>query len=178
MTFTIEKTVVYPDKVHTVQKTPFGEMTSVVSGDTGWSKSPMGDQDMDATMLAAAKEELQTDMLGIMRNLDDFTCQALAPRQVEGKDCLPVYVTGVGEDYRIIFLGAADHLPVMVQQPGQSPMTGAPTTQKVYLDAYQTVAGMTMPKTVRLTFDDEAFGTGTVESFEANPKVDMALFTK
>ncbi len=35
MTFTIEKQVVYPDKVHTIQKTPFGNMTSVVAGDVG-----------------------------------------------------------------------------------------------------------------------------------------------
>jgi len=178
MTFTIEKTVVYPDKIHTVQKTPFGTMKSVVAGDSGWSESPMGNKDMEAAELAAAKEELQTDTMGIMRNMDDFTFQALEPRSIEGRACNPVYVTGVGDDYRIMFLDATTNQVVMVQQPGQSPVTGAPVTQKVYVDEYQEVGGLVMPKTLRITYDDELFGSGTVESFAVDPEVDMGLFSK
>lgn len=178
MTFTIDKSVVYPDKIHTVQKTPFGTMKSVVAGDTGWSESPMGNKDMEAGELASAKEELKTDTIGIMRNMDDFTFQALESRSIEGKACNPVYVTGVGDDYRIIFLDATSNQVVMVQQPGQSPVTGAPVTQKVYIDEYQEAGGMVMPKKLRMTYDDELFGSGTVESFVPDAKVDSALFSK
>jgi predicted Zn-dependent peptidase len=178
MTFTIEKQVVYPDKVHTVQKTPFGNMTSVVNGDTGWADGPMGAKDLEGDDLAEAQEELQTDMLGILRNLDAWTFQALEPQDVEGKKCNPVYATGVGEDYRIIYLDAATNQVVMVEQPGMSPMTQAPVTQKVYIDEYMETGGFTMPKTLRITYDDELFGTGTVESFEADAEVDMGVFTK
>ncbi len=178
MTFTIDKTVVYPDKIHTVQKTPFGNMKSVVAGDTGWSESPMGNKDMEAGELAAAKEELQTDTKGIMRNMDNFTFQALEQKSIEGRVCNPVYVTGVGEDYRIMFLDASTNQVVMVQQPGQSPTTGAPVTQKIYVDEYQEVSGLVVPKKVRLTYDDEAFGTGTIEAFTPDPKVDMGIFKK
>jgi predicted Zn-dependent peptidase len=178
MTFTIEKTVVFPDKIHTVQKTPFGNMKSVVAGDKGWSESPMGNKDLDGAALAAAKEELKTDTMGIMRNLDSYTFQALEQRKIEGRLCNPVYATGVGEDYRILFLDAASNQVVMVQQPGQNPASGAPVTQKVYVDEYQQLDGLVMPKKLRITYDDEEFGTGTIESFEANPKVDMALFNR
>ncbi len=178
MTFTIEKSVVYPDKIHTVQKTPFGTMKSVVAGDTGWSESPMGNKDLEAADLASAKEELKTDSMGIMRNMDDFTFQALEQRTIEGKACNPVYVTGVGDDYRIIFLDATSNQMVMVQQPGQSPVTGAPVTQKVYIDEYQEAGGLVTPKSLRILYDDELFGNGTIESFVADAKVDAALFTK
>lgn len=178
MTFTIVKTVVYPDKIHTLQKTPFGNMTSVVAGDKGWSESPMGTKDLDGATLAAAKEELKTDTMGIMRNLDDFTCQALEPREVEGALCNPVYVTGVGDDYRILFLDAKTNQVVMVQQPGQNPASGAPVTQKVYVDEYMEADGLLTPKKIRMTYDDEPFGQGSVESFHVNPKVDMGLFEK
>ncbi len=178
MTFTIEKTVVYPDKVHTVQKTPFGTMKSVVAGDTGWSESPMGNKDMEPAELAAAKEELKTDTMGILRNMDDFTFQALESRTVEGTKCNPVYVTGVGDDYRIMFLDASDNSVVMVQQPGLNPASGAPVTQKVYIDEYMETEGFVTAKKVRITYDDEPFGSGTVESFQADPKVDMGLFSK
>ena len=178
MKFTIEKQVVYPDKVHTVQKTPFGNMTSVVNGDKGWAESPMGKRDLEGADLASAKEELQTDMLGLLRNIDAWTFQALEPKVIEGKKCNPVYATGVGEDYRIIYLDAASSRVVMVEQPGVSPVTQAPVTQKVYIDEYMETDGFTMPKTMRITYDDELFGSGSVESFKANAAVDMGLFAE
>ncbi|MEN8006004.1 MAG: insulinase family protein [Candidatus Krumholzibacteriota bacterium] len=178
MTFTIEKQVVFPDRAHTLQKTPFGNMTSVIAGDKGWATGPMGDKPLEGEDLAAAKEELQTDMLGMLRNLDAWTFQALEPREVEGKKCKAVYATGVGEDFRILYIDAATNQVVMVEQPGVSPMTQAPVTQKVYIDSYMEADGFTMPKTMRITYDDELFGTGTVESFKANPDVDAGLFTQ
>jgi predicted Zn-dependent peptidase/phosphoribosylcarboxyaminoimidazole (NCAIR) mutase len=178
LTFTIEKTVSYPDKVHTVQKTPFGNMTAVVAGDLGWQQSPMGSKDMTAEELAEAREELRTDMLGTMREPGAFTFQALAPQEIDGKPCLPVYMTGVGKDYRIVYFADADGLPVMVQQPGTSPVSGAPVTQKTYLDEYQAFDGIRMPSRMRVFFDDEEFAKGRTEVFTANPKVDPALFVK
>jgi zinc protease len=177
LTFTIEKSVSYPDKIHTVQKTPFGNMTSVVAGEAGWSESPRGKQDLTGDDLKKAREELRTDMLGIMREPGAFQFQALEPKEVEGRMCLPVYVTGVGDDYRILFLGE-NGLPVLVQQPGTSPMSGAPATQKVYLDEYAVFGGFTLPSRLRLVFDDEEFGKGRTEVFTANAKVDAALFVK
>lgn len=178
LSFTIEKSVIYPDKVHTLQKTPFGNMTSVLNGDDGWVQSPRGAKEMSADELKSAREEMQTDLLGTMRNPGAFTFQALAPADVNGKPCLPVYVTGVGEDYRIIFLDAATGRPVMVQQPGTSPMTGAPVTQKMYLDEYATFDGITMPSRVRLCYDDEEFAKGRTVAFKANAKIDPALFVE
>jgi hypothetical protein len=115
-------------------------------------------------------------MLGILRNLDAWTFQALDPQDVEGKKCNAVYATGVGDDYRIIYLDEASNQVVMVEQPGVSPMTQAPVTQKVYIDSYMEADGFTMPQTMRIMYDDELFGSGTVESFKANAKVDMSMF--
>ena len=178
MTFTIEKTVVYPDKVHTVQKTPFGNMTSVVAGDMGWSDIAHGQQGHGRRGAGRGQGRAADRHAGHLRNLDAWTFQALEPRQVEGKQCNPVYASGVGDDYRILYLDAASNQVVMVEQPGMSPMTGAPVIQKVYIDEYMEADGFTMPKKMRITYDDEEFGQGTVEMFEANPKVDMGLFDK
>ena len=52
----------------------------------------------------------------------------------------------------------------MVQQPGQNPASGAPVTQKVYIDEYATSDGLVTPKKLRITYDDEPFGSGTVVS--------------
>ena len=73
-----------------------------------------------------------------------------------------VYATGGGDDYRIIYLDADSNNVVMVEQPGISPMTQAPVTQKVYIDSYMETGEFNMPQTMRIMYDDELFGTGTL----------------
>ncbi|MBE0565040.1 MAG: insulinase family protein [Krumholzibacteria bacterium] len=178
LTFTTEKTVVYPDRSHTLVKTPFGNQTMVLAGDKAWATGPMGARDLEGDDLANAKEELSSDVVGIFRGLDKLTCQALEPREIEGTACLPVYVTGFGDGYQIFFLDEATKQVRMVQQPGVSPMTQAPVVQKVYVDEYAEMDGLPMPRKLRLMYDDELFGTATVEAWDADPKVDMALFNR
>lgn len=178
LVFTTEKSVVYPDKVHTAVKTPFGNQTMVIAGDKGWAASPMGNKDIEGEDLTEAKDDLKTDMIGIFRNLEDLKCQALQPTKVEDVMCQPVHVSGIGDSYQILFLNAGTGEIYMIQSPGTSPMTGAPVTQKVYIDEYQDVDGYHVPKQVRLMYDDELFGTGTTLEFKANPKVDSALFVQ
>jgi zinc protease len=176
--FDIEKIIVYPDMNHTTQKTPFGNSTVVFAGDTGWMVGPMGPKDMEKAQLVEAKKELQTDMRGLFRNMDNFKYQALEPRTLDGISCLPVYVTDQDDEYRIFFLNAETMLPYMIQEKGTSPMTQAPAVQKVYFDEYMEVEGFTVTKKMRLVFDDEEFGTGGVEEFVPNAKVDMGIYKK
>ncbi len=178
LTFTTHKTVKYPDHVYTLVKTPFGNQEVALVGDTGWAKGMQGTKDLDGEGLKAAKEEMSNDTIGVFRNLDKLQCQALEPTKVDGTMCNPVHVSGIGDSYQIFFLDAQSNLVKMVQSPGQSPMTGAPVTQKLYVDEYQDMDSFTMPKLIRITYDDEPFATGTVTEFKANPKVDMSLFKK
>jgi len=176
--FDIEKTIVYPDMNHTTQKTPFGNSTIVLAGDKGWMVGPMGAKDMDGAAIKAAQAEMKGDMTGTFRNMDDFKYQALEPRAVDGIQCLPVYVTDKDDGYRIFFLNAKTMLPYMVQEKGTSPMTQAPAVQKVYLDEYMDAGGFMVASKMRLVYDDEEFGTGGVEEFVPNGKVDMGIFKK
>lgn len=176
MTFTTEKTVVFPDHSYTLVKTPFGNQTMVVAGDAAWASGPMGTRDLEGDDLSQAQDDIRTEVVAIFRTLDDLKCQALETRKVEGRECLPVHVSGVGDGYQIFFLDGGE--VVMVQQPGTSPMTGAPVTQKVYVDEYGDLGGFRMPTKMRLMYDDELFGTISVEEFTANPQVDSALFQK
>ncbi len=178
LTFTTEKSIVYPDHMHTSIKTPFGGQTVVLAGDKGWATSPMGEKELTGDDLESAKEEMNTDVIGVFRNLDDLQCQALEPAKVDGVMCNAVHVSGIGDSYQIFFLDGTDNHVVMIQSPGNSPMTGAPVIQKVYVDEYQDVDGFHIPRVIRLLYDDELFGTGTIVEFKANPKVDMSLFKK
>jgi zinc protease len=178
MAFTFEKSVQYPDRSHTLQKTPFGNMSMVLSGEAGWSVNPGGTEDMDADGVAEAKQDLRIEGLGLFMNLDDMQCQALEPASIDGVACNPVHVSGIGDDYKIIYLRADNNLVFMTQEPGQSPMSGAPVTQKVYIDEYQEFDGLMIAKVSRLLYDDELFGSITVEDFQVNAQLDEQLFVK
>jgi zinc protease len=176
LTFTTEMTVSYPDKAHMNLQTPFGTQTIVVNGDSGYAAGMGGKQELTGSDLTDAKDQLMTGLVDVFRSLDGLMCQALDPREVDGVPCLPVYVTGLGEDYQIFFLKAADKSIYMVQEPGTSPMTQAPVTQKMYVDEYAEFGDLKWPKAQRLTYDDELFGSITVEDMALDPKADAALF--
>lgn len=179
MDITLDKTVVFPDKMALLQKLPFGEATQVVTADAGWMKGPMGNKDLTGAELAKAQEDMKSDTVAILRNLDGYLCQALAPAEVDGVACLPVHVRQKGsEDFQIYFLDAATGLVHMVQSQGNHPMTQTPATMKIYVTENGDLGGFTMPKALRMTFDDEDFGVLTVKEFTANPTIDPGLFTK
>jgi hypothetical protein len=138
----------------------------------------MGSRALEGDDLAKAKDDMKGDMVAVLRGLDGLQCQALEPREVEGVMCLPVHVTGAGDGYQIFFLDPANHHVVMVQQPGVSPMTQAPVTQKIIVDEYGELGGVAMPVKMQLTYDDELFGTIAVEAFEPNASVDDGLFVQ
>jgi len=179
MDITLDKTVVFPDKMALLQKLPFGEATQVVTADAGWVKSPMGNKDMSGDELDKAKAEMKTDTVTILRRLDDYLCQALDPAEIDGVACLPVHVRLKGsEEFQIYYLNAATGLVHMMQSQGNHPMTQTPATVKIYVTETGNLGGFTMPKALRMTFDDEDFGVMSVKEFTANPTVDQGLFTK
>ncbi|MBU8872027.1 MAG: insulinase family protein [Gemmatimonadales bacterium] len=178
LTFTTEKSIRYPGYSHYLLKTPFGNQTTVLAGEKGWASGTQGVQDLEGEQLQAAKDELKTDTIGIYRNLDKLKCQALVPTKVDGVPCNPVHISGIGDDYRIVFLRADNNRVFMVQQPGMSPMSGAPVTQKMYIDEYMEIEWLTTAKKLRLLYDDELFGSITVTEVKINPQLDGSLFVK
>jgi len=139
----------------------------------------MGNKDMSSDELAEARKEMKSDTVALLCNLDGFDCQALEPAEVDGVACLPVHVKAKGgEDFQIFFLNAATGLVHMVQSQGTNPMTQTPATMKLYITETGNLGGFTMPKSLRMTFDDEDFGVLSVKEFTANPTVDPGLFKK
>jgi hypothetical protein len=174
----IEKTIVLPDRQHVVQRLPFGEMTMVVDGLSGWSKSPRGEEDLSADRVQDQQDELASELLVMLQHKDELQCQALDALEVDGHNCERVYITGAGAEYVLLFIDQESELPYIVQSPSQSPMTQAPVTQQVVLGDYQEIDGFQSATSFTIKHDGEVFATGTLDKFEANPVVDEALFQK
>lgn len=178
MSFGIEQTVVLPDRMKMVQKTPFGEMSQVLNGDEAWAVGPMGTQDIPADQVAHVREEIDTDLIMLLRNHADLTCQALEPEEIQGTLCDRIYVTGAGEDFILVCLDQATGLPFMQQGKGADPVTQSPVVQKTYYKDFKDFGGATYASSIVIHHDDEEFATGSITELKLNPKVDDAMFQR
>lgn len=176
--FGIEETAVLPDRLRQEQTTPFGSMTQVVDGESGWAQTPMGTKDLSGDEAAQARESLDTELLRVLRDRASLTCQALDPVELEGRSYERVYVTGAGDDYLLYYLDPATGLPAIEETKAKSPVTGSPVTQQTVYADYAPVGGLKLAKAFTIKHDGETFATGTLELFEANPKVTPETFQK
>jgi hypothetical protein len=176
--FGVEETSILPDKLRTVQTTPFGNMTQVLDGQAGWSDSPRGKKDLTPAEVAKARESLTTDLMCVLRDRARLQCQALDPVQVDGQTRERVYVTGAGSDYLLYYLDPSTGLPTIEETKAQSPVTGAPVTQQTVYGEFGDYAGLKLPRLFTIKHDGEPFATGTVELFELNPVVGPDTFKK
>ncbi len=178
LTFGIEQTIVYPDKMKMVQKTPFGEMVQGLDGETGWASGPMGVQDMEAAQLAAMKEEITGSSITLLKDPSAYTCQALDPEELDGVMCDRVYVPADDGDFTLYYVDQATGLIMMEQGKGEDPMSGSPVQQKIKYADYKDFGGYQRPGTIEILHDDEHFAAGEMRKFEANPKVADGFFAK
>jgi predicted Zn-dependent peptidase len=174
---TLDATVVLPDRVRMVTKLPFGEQVAVVNGDGGWAQGMGQTQDLGPAEAGEIRKQVTGDTKSMLREIDKYEFQALAPMELDGKTCDPVAVEVDGET-TVIFIDQATGLVAMVQQPATNPMTQSPVTQKTMINEYGEMDGLTVPVSLTVTHDDEEFATVTLETLEINPEVDPAVFEK
>jgi len=178
LSISMETTIVLPDRLKLVQKLPFGETIQVLDGDKGWVQSPMGVQDVPDDGIAEMREQIDGEMLILLRDHASYACQALPPEELDGKPCERVYITAKNGEYTLYYLDAATGLPVMEQSKGKAPMTGEPVTQKVKYADYKDFGGVQRPATFSILHDDKVFATGETSSFTLNPQVATGFFAK
>lgn len=174
--FGIEEAALLPDKLRQVQTTPFGSMTQVVDGQTGWAETPRGREQFDGERAAKVRESLDTDLLRVLRDRARLTCQALEPIELDGRRYDRVVVTGAGGHYLLYYLDPETGLPAIEETPTESPVTGSPVLQQTVYGDYATQGGLNVAHTFTIRHDGETFATGTLESFEANPQFDPGEF--
>jgi len=178
LTFGIVQTIVYPDKVKSVQKTPFGEMAQGYDGETAWMQGPMGIEDLPADRLDDMKKEITGSLISLLRDPGAYTCQALEQEELDGVLCDRVYVPADGGDFTLYYVDAATNLVVMQQGKGEDPMTGSPVQEKIKYADYKDFGGIKRPGTLTMLHDDEHFAAGEMKKFVVNPKLADGYFSK
>jgi len=178
LTFGVEKTVIYPDKMKGVQKTPFGEMIQGLDGEAAWMQGPMGIQDLPAEQLGSLKQEITGDTISMLRDHAGLACQALEQEELDGTLCDRVYVSMADGEFSLLYIDAASGLILMEQGKGQDPMSGSPVQQKVMYGEYKDFGGFQRPASITILHDGEQFAVGEMKTFTADPKVADGFFAK
>jgi predicted Zn-dependent peptidase len=173
----VESTFALPDRMHLAQTLPFGTMTMVVDGETGWMVTPRGTEEMPPDRISSTRQGMDTNLLVLLYNRARHQCQSLGPVEIDGASYERIYITGKLDSHVILYLDSETGRPLQMEQPGQSP-GGGPATERTRYTEMQTVDGVEVPKSYAVTLDGEPFATGTVEVYKLNPEIDPKLFER
>ena len=169
---------VFPDKIRVEQKTPMGEITSVVAGEDGFQIRGGQAASIPPEQLQERRKQMARDLRFLVRYADDPAVEAVAAGQedVGGTKCDVVAVTYHGAESRLCV--DADGKVVKQTYQGMNPLTRAPGQAEVLYSDYRSFEGLQVPHKQVIRFDGQDALTLVLESFEVNPAVEMAQFQK
>ncbi|HEX9985137.1 MAG TPA: pitrilysin family protein, partial [Thermoanaerobaculia bacterium] len=139
----------YPDSQRDVMRLPMGEMTTVVSPDASFVITPMGTQDLPSSQRAGQMQDLKTDPLGILKNIDNpkYTFTAGGMETVNGAQAQVLDINADGASVRWLVDPATGRLLRKVSQ-ARGPQPGEQITD--YGD-WKNFGGLMYPTTAKVT---------------------------
>lgn len=177
MTFAMKATEIriLPDRVHATQTLPFGEITTVIEGQTGWMRDPRGVQDLPPSMLADAEAERMREALWILTHYDELPLQVLEPVSEGDARLERVFVSSdVVKDWVLFFDGEGR----LAGMDYQSVDEQGPAAVSVRYRSFSEVGGVSWPSSIQMRRNGEQFLDGTVVSIEVNPAIDEGIFQR
>lgn len=178
--FKIESTdtYVFPDKVRSELKMPFGEMIMVLDGENGWMKGPQGIQDLPKSQLEAMKKSLKRNTLLLFQSLqkEGTILQALDPEEIEGQEVDIVYITDAEGNVTKFAISPETHLIVQKSYQGQT-MMGPAQLEEIFSD-YQDISGIKIAYHSIVNADGKKFTETKVIEAKTNTEIPEPLFKK
>jgi hypothetical protein len=170
----------FPDRMANKINLPFGEVHQVVDGDTGFTSSPHGIQDMGEEELAEARGQIMEDALYLLGHFDSFPVQALEPEDVDGTTCdvVLVWIDDTNDRWLKMYFDPASHVVVRTQQKAKNMVTQAPGIGHTDYSDVKSVGGVMAPHTWVNYFDGEKVIEAELTSLEINAPVDESLFER
>jgi len=168
----------WPDRMHNAISMPFGEVQQVLDGDSGWSKSPQGMEDMGADDVVSARENLLLDPNYVLGHFDEYQVQSLDGAEVEGKMTDVVLVWATEEKWMKYFFDAETHLLVKTESMEKHPMTGAVALQESFYGDYKAVSGVQFAHSTRVLHGGDKFMEFETVDVAVNPSIDDSIFAK
>ncbi len=169
--------LVYPDRMLVDVVTIVGRIVRVLSPDESFVTSPQGTKPMTDEVRRQFEEQMNRDLLMLLKFRDDpgFRPVALGRVEVGGLtvELVSVHSRGVGSTLGI---DPDTGRPVTLSYPGKHPKTGAPGEFVTVFSDFRDVNGVMFPFARRVSLDGEPSSSFASESVEIDAPVDDAIF--
>lgn len=165
------------ERVHRLMQTPMGEMQMVVSEASSFMKAPMGVQDLPASQAKVMKSELWIDPLYLARagSVEGVTITAGGMEKIGDVEAAKLEVDAMGSK-ATFYIDPATGQPL--RRARTSMAMGQQTSEVTEYGDWKSESGIRYPARVTITANGEPQADAVVTSFEVNPSIDEALFTK
>jgi zinc protease len=167
MDIEMEQTSQFPDSLHQVMKTPMGEVTTVITPNAAFVNTPMGMQDLPASMRADAK----FDMLTVLKSPEKYTFGVAGSEKIGDVNAMIVTVSTDGSTAKWYIDPATGRLLRTVRNGRRGEQTFDYTEWKMF-------NGLNLPSAATISANGEKQGSATTKSVEINPTIDPKIFVK
>jgi zinc protease len=172
----VEQTVVFPDRVYSVMKTPMGEMRMVSTADSSFMVVPgMGTRDMPGSQRDNLRAQAKQDMLTILKYPERYTFAVTGTEKVGTVDARVLEITIDGDTARWLVDPATGKVLRKISR-GRGPMVQGEVVTE-YTD-WKTFGGLMFPVATRSTNNGEQISSTSTKSVEVNPTVDTKAFER
>jgi len=177
---TVEMNIIFPDRLANKLNLPFGEVLQVVNGDTGFTRSPQGTEDITGDDLADARAQIIEDTFYLLGHYDGFPVQLLDSEEVSGTVCdvVLVWIDDTDDRWLKMYFDSSTNLIVRTQQKGDNPFSQTPGMLHTDFSGIQKVDGVMAPFASTTYFDGEKIIGTEVTALEINPSIDESIFER
>ena len=174
----LQITIVFPDRMHVDVQTPQGQISLVVTPETGFmAAGGMGTRDMPPGQKSESMQQIHRDMVYIGQHLDDpaFIFTAAGTEKVGDMEARILDVRGGDMEIRWFVDPKSGHI---VSESYDGVGRSGPFHGQTDLSNWKTTDGITLPATHKNKENGKDSSTVEFTKIEFNPTVDPKLFEK
>ena len=166
----------YPNSQRVVMTTSMGEITRVISPEVAYMATPMGTQDIPASQREQSLNEMKSDMVVVLKNLDNpkYTFTAAGTEKIGDVETRIVEINADGQQVKW-YVDPSTGRVVRAVTRASGPIPGDMATD--YTE-WKKFGNLNFPVVATTTRNGEKVSGITVSNIEVNPAVPADAFIK
>ncbi len=166
-----------PDKLRQDVVTPFGEITLILNGESGWQKGPRGTGPAPPPLVEQLRKELARELTLLLPQALEGgrTAQFVERSAVNDRAADVIVVSDASGDATWLYVDAENGQVLKMSFQGTSPREGPAQEERFYSD-FRPVGNLLLPFKVVAWQNGQKSSEQTVTNLEVNTGVDPGLF--
>ncbi len=175
--FTSKRHLLLPDKLRQDVVTPFGEITLILNGETGWQKNPRGAGPAPAALVEQLRKELGRELTVLLPAALESgrTVQFIENATVAERPTDVIVLTDAAGDATWLYVDRENGQILKMSFQGTSLREGPVQEERFYSD-FRPVGNLVLPFKMVAWQNGQKVSEQTVTNLELNTSVDPTLF--